>query len=238
MMTSNNPALYDKKCICPHCGTAFVTKRVRSGAQPFTRRDADFCTYYKNQELNPILYTINVCPGCGYAFTDQFSTYLSPLAKKSIHENIASKWTPKDFGAVRSFTDAIVSYKLAIYAAELTGEAYSVKAGLYLRLAWLYRFLDNESEEERFLNIAINHYEQSYIHSDYAKGNKEMSEVRLLYLIGELMRRVAKYEKAISYFTKALEFRHKTIETGIITMTQDQWAITREEHKKQQDQIS
>jgi uncharacterized protein (DUF2225 family) len=227
-------ALYDKKCVCRHCETTFHSKRVRIGSQAIIKRDPDFCTYYKEQALNPIMYTVYVCPACGFAFTDQFSEKWLPATKRLVQEHIAAKWTPKDFGGIRSFTDAVACYKLAIYAAELTGEAHSVKAGLYLRLAWLHRFQGKEQEEIRFLNMAVHEYEQSYIHSDYVKADKEMSEVRILYLIGELMRRVGQHDKAILYFSKALEFRNRTIETGIIALAQDQWQKTREEYKQKQ----
>jgi uncharacterized protein len=232
-MMDHASALYDKKCSCLHCGTAFTTKRVRSGALAMLKRDSDFCTYYKEQSLNPIRYTVAVCPQCGFAFTDQFAPRLSPAHKKLVAERIAAKWTRKDLGAERSPAEAIAAYKLAIYAAELTGQAHSVKAGLYLRLAWLYRF-EGDAEEQRCLQQAVDEYEQSYIHSDYALGDKDMSEVRLLYLIGELMRRVGQYDKAIHYFSKVLAFRGRTIETGMLQMAQDQWAQARDEHKRQQ----
>lgn len=229
-------ALFDKTCTCRHCQLTFTTKRIRGGSQAIIKRDADFCTYYKEQSLNPVLYTVNVCPACGFAFTDQFADKLLPSVKRLIQEQIASKWTPKDFGYVRSLTDAIACYKLAIYAGELTGEAHSVKAGLYLRLAWLYRFHNNETEEKRFLNMAVHEYEQSYVFSDYIKGDKEMSEVRILYLIGELMRRVERYDQAVSYFSKVLEFRNRTIESGILAMARDQWSLAREEYKQKKQE--
>jgi uncharacterized protein (DUF2225 family) len=236
-MMERHSALYDKTCTCRHCQHTFTTKRVRGGHQVMVHRDTDFCTYYKEQSYNPILYTVNVCPACGFAFTDQFAEKLLPPVKRLVSEEIASKWTPKDFGYVRSISDAMVCYKLAIYAAELTGEAHSVKAGLYLRLAWLYRFRNNGSEERRFLNMAVREYEQSYVHSDYVKGDKEMSEVRILYLIGELMRRVERFDQAVAYFSKVLEFRDRTIETGILQMARDQWSLAREEYKQKKQEM-
>ncbi|MEJ8547769.1 DUF2225 domain-containing protein [Brevibacillus borstelensis] len=231
-------ALYDKNVACLYCQTAFSSKRVRSGSLSMLKRDSDFCTYFTEQSLNPILYTVNVCPSCGLAFTDQFSC-LTPSQKKLVGELIAAKWTPKEFGGIRSLEAALAAYKLAIYAAELTDQVHSVKAGLYLRLAWLYRFKENHAEEKRFLLLAVSEYEQSFIHSDYTQGDKEMSEVRILYLIGELKRRVEQYDEAIRYFSRALEYRNRTIETGILSMAQDQWAQTREDSKaKQQKQAA
>ncbi|USG64277.1 DUF2225 domain-containing protein [Brevibacillus ruminantium] len=229
-------ALYDKNLSCPHCQAAFSSKRVRSGSLSMLKRDSDFCTYFKEQALNPILYTVNVCPSCGFAFTDLFDERLAPGQKKLVSELISAKWTPKELGGIRSLPAAVAAYKLAIYAAELTDQVHSVKAGLYLRLAWLYRFTANAAEERRFLQIAVHEYEQSYIHSDYTRGEKEMSEVRILYLIGDLMRRIEQYDKAIQYFSHALEFRNRTIETGILQMAQDQWAQAREEYKEKKKQ--
>lgn len=230
-MAINPDYLFDKHCKCLYCDTTFTSKRVRSGAQPPLKRDADFCTHYKNQRYNPILYTVVVCPACGFAFTDQYNQMITPPVKKQIQEKLAAKWTPKDYGSFRSMEEAIVTYKLAIYSAILKGEAHSVLAGLYLRVSWLYRFLEKEQEEKRFLTLAGTEYEQSYIHSDYVKGDKEMSEVRVLYLIGELMRRVGKYDQAIRYFAKAIALKERTIETGIINMARDQWSLTREQFK-------
>lgn len=223
--------LYDKSVNCRHCETPFTTKRVRSGSLAVQQRDTDFCTQFKEKSLNPILYSVHVCPQCGFAFTDQFNPKLTPSQAKKVQKNITAKWTSKNFGSFRREAEAIACFKLAIYAAALTDQPHSVKAGLYLRLAWLYRFAENITEELRFIGMAVDEYELSYIHSDYMIGDKEMSEVRLLYLIGELHRRLGEFDNAIRYFGKALEFRDRAMESGIIRMAQDQWQLAREEYK-------
>ncbi|MET3290677.1 UNVERIFIED_CONTAM: uncharacterized protein (DUF2225 family) [Brevibacillus sp. OAP136] len=230
-MAINLDALFDRKWTCHACETTFVSQRVRSNQLQLLKRDSDFCTHYKEQRLNPILYTVTVCPSCGYSFTDQFSNYLPPHVKKRIQDNITSKWTPKEFGGIRGYEEAIASYKLAIYTAILKEEAYCVKAGLYLRLAWLYRFVDKPEEEQRFLQLSVGEYEKSFTHSDFVNKDKDMSETRMLYLIGELMRRIGQYDKAILYFSKTVEMKNRTIESGIINMARDQWSIAREEYK-------
>lgn len=230
-MIDNRNALYDKTIICRHCETPFSSKRIRSGSLSIVQRDSDFCTHFKEQSLNPILYSVSVCPQCGFAFTDQFHEKLTLPQAQAVQKQITAKWTPKDFSSIRQPIEAIVSYKLGIFSAELTDQPHSVKAGLSIRLAWLYRFENNREEELRFLRMAVEEYEKSYIHSDYKRGDKEMSEVRLLYLIGELHRRLGQFDQAIRYFGKALEFRNQTIESGIIRMAQDQWQLAREEYK-------
>ena len=231
-MIENIHAFYDKTVVCRHCETPFSTKRIRSGSLTMVQRDSDFCTYYKERNLNPIFYSVSVCPQCGFAFSDQFEDKLTLSQARDVQTHITAKWTPKNFGSIRQMVEAIASYKLAIFSAKLTEQPHSVKAGLYLRLAWLYRIEQNTEEELRLIRMAAAEYEQSYIHSDYKRGDKEMSEVRLLYLIGELHRRTGNYDQAILYFGKALEFRNRTIENGILRMAQDMWQLAREEYKQ------
>ena len=59
----------------------------------------------------------------------------------------------------------------------------------------------------------------------------QISEVRLLYLLGELARRTDREETAIHYFSKVIESRKKTVETKLIEMAQDQWKKIKEERK-------
>lgn len=58
-----------------------------------------------------------------------------------------------------------------------------------------------------------------------------MSEVRLLYLIGELYRRLGKEKQAIIYFSRVIARKKETIEKGIVNMAYDRWQEIREEKK-------
>lgn len=96
---------------------------------------------YASEEANPLLYYVHVCPHCGFAATEEFST-----------------------------------------------------------------------ETDDFI----------YTH---------MSEVRLLYLIGELYRRLGKEKQAIIYFSRVIARKKETIEKGIVNMAYDRWQEIREEKK-------
>ncbi|UFJ43324.1 DUF2225 domain-containing protein [Brevibacillus humidisoli] len=228
--------LYDKTVTCLYCDHTFPTKKVRQGMQAAISRDTDFCTYYKEQQCNPILYTVSVCPQCGFSFTEHFSTTLTPQARELVKQQIAAKWQKKQFGSLRSIKTATAAYKLALHAAVLTDQPHSIKAGLCLRLSWLYRFLQDEAEEQRFIQFAAEEYERSYEHSDYVVGDKEMSEVRMLYLIGELKRRIGSLDDAVRYFSKVVQMKGETIETGIVHMAQEQWSLARQAHSEQRKQ--
>ncbi|WP_232699828.1 DUF2225 domain-containing protein [Brevibacillus daliensis] len=223
--------LYEKKCECPFCSHAFTTHKIRSRFIQVEKRDSDFCSYYKDPNLNPLLYYVCVCPACGYSFTEHFNKYFKPESQTIIQEKITSKWENKNLGGKRTYKQAIDSYKLALVCAQVKGEPHITLASLCLRLAWLYRLINMSGNEKRFLELAIEEYKDSYLEGDYIRQEKPMSDVRILYEIGELLRRVKKFDEAVYYFNKVIALRGKTIETGIINLAQEQWKVAREEKK-------
>jgi hypothetical protein len=55
-----------------------------------------------------------------------------------------------------------------------------------------------------------------------------MSEMKVLYLLGELYRRLEEHNKAIKFFSLVLEHKNKNLETGIVKMARVQWLETKE----------
>ena len=73
-----------------------------------------------------------------------------------------------------------------------------------MRIAWLYRMKqDKEQQEIRFMKLARQEYEESYSTGDYS--GTQVSEIRILYLVGELSRRIGDNQKAMKYFSSVLE---------------------------------
>ncbi|UTR09127.1 DUF2225 domain-containing protein [Evansella sp. LMS18] len=179
---------YDKKIICSLCGNAFTSKKIRSRAIRVEKAESDFCLQHKDSTLNPVLYEIYVCPECGFAFNEQFDDNLSAEAEEVFRLKISSNWKKQSYGEERSYEEAAKTLKLALLSAEQTVQTPVVKAGLCLRLSWLYRYMENEKEEARFQRHARSFYEVSYTEGDFK--NKSMTEITVLYLIGELSRRV------------------------------------------------
>ncbi|MBU8880765.1 DUF2225 domain-containing protein [Bacillus sp. FJAT-29790] len=226
-------ANYDKKCECRMCKKSFTTNKLRSRFIKVSSYDTDFCPVYSLSENNPILYHVNVCPQCGFSSTDDFTPYFPPGALEVIDSKVCSQWVPHDFGQKRSIADAIKTYKLAVYCGLLKKEKHITLAGMYLRIAWLYRSIENENQEQRFMKLAIKDYLESYMADDF-KGT-QVSEVRLLYLIGELSRRTNQIEQAVKFFSKVIEQQSRTIESGIIDMARDRWYDIREGQKAAQE---
>lgn len=221
-------AFYVKKVNCPCCGKDFQTLRVRSDFSIPYKIDSDFCPYFKDSNYNPHFYYVKVCPDCGYAFTKEFSEIFPLGTKELIKTKITAVWKKKEFGQVRGAQQGIESIKLAIYSATLKKEKHSVLGGLCLRLAWIYRAENSEEKEERFLKLALQEYEESYTHSDFI--GTSMSELKVLFIIGELSRRLGQFTKAVSYFSKITEHPRRDTEPKILNMARTQWRITVEQN--------
>lgn len=225
--------LYDKKVTCLYCETSYTTKKLRSRFVKIKSTDSDFCPYYVNKEHSPLLYFISVCPSCGFSANEQFSSYFPPMTKEAIQENIVDKWTPQNFSNERTYEQAVQTYKLALISAQYKKERAIVQAGILLRLMWLYRTMEKKEEEMRFLQLARNTLELAYQEGNYS--NTEMTELRVLYLIGELYRRTGHYKEAIYNFSKVLEQQNSTVEFKMISLAREQWQATREEQKKKRE---
>lgn len=230
----NIEPLYDKKLQCPICSTNFISKKVRSKFIKVNTYDTDFCPIYEDGSVNGLLYNIFVCPSCGYSFSEDFSKYFPPLTKEEILEKIASHWMPHNFSEERAIPAALQTYKLAAYAASLKKEKHIVIAGLHLRTAWLYRMMNKQEKEQRFMRMAIEEYSSSFSNEDY-KGT-QVSDVRILYLLGDLSRRTAQYDAAVKYFSMVIERRKRTVETKLVDMALERYQEMKD--LKQQNQCN
>ncbi|KLU62977.1 hypothetical protein CEB3_c06400 [Peptococcaceae bacterium CEB3] len=224
------PAMYAQSVTCPFCDHRFKTMKVRSRRATPQIIDSDFCPHYQVGGLNPNHYHISVCPECGFAFSQDFTDDFPPQAKEEIRKQISAKWERRDFGQIRDLKQVIESYKLAIYSAALKGEKHAIQGEICQRLAWVYREEENE-EEGRFLRLALAQLEDSYKHSDFV--GTPLSEMKVLYLAGELHRRLGQYPQAIAYFAKIAEHPNRSHERGILNLARQQWRATAEANRVQ-----
>jgi len=216
---------YEKKIECMHCKKSFSTLKVRSKNFRVAKSDTDFQPIYDENQVNALYYNVFVCEHCGFSFTEDFSKYFAPGVSEEINNRISSKWNPHNFRGERTVFQAIEAYKLAFLCATLKKEKFIVTAGLLLRLAWLYRSLKNNEQEERFMKMSRDHYIESYSIEDYR--STQMSDVRVMYIIGELSRRIEDYSTATRFFSRVIETQRTGGEAKIIEMAKEQWNIIR-----------
>jgi len=214
--------LYKTKVKCACCDHDFQTSRLRSSFKKAIRTDSDFCAHYKD-DVNPDFYVVRVCPYCGFASTENSKTNLNPRQKDDYHRKIGSNWSTRDYGNKRTWEQALETYKLALLCAQIVGESERVIAGLLHHIAWLYRYKDNKEQEDRFLRHSL----ESYIRVYETEGGA-LNNARLMYLIGELHRRLEEYNDAVKWFGRVINDR-SIVDAAMIRASREQWQALREE---------
>ncbi|GAA3409303.1 DUF2225 domain-containing protein [Paenibacillus hodogayensis] len=213
--------LYSIKVSCICCEQSFQTSKVRPSFKKATGTDSDFCVHYK--AVNPDYYVVRVCPFCGYAFTENFSESMTPKHKQTYYDKLGKSWTGQDLTGERDWGAAMQTYKLALLCAQIKEEKDRVIAGMLHHIAWLYRIQSNKEQEQRFLGFALD----AYVRVFETEG-AEVNNARLMYLIGELNRRLGNYQKAVLWFGRVINDK-KIMDSAMIRASREQWVQTRED---------
>lgn len=206
-------------CIC--CEQTFQTSRVRVSFKKSAKTDTDFCIHYKT--VNPDYYVVRVCPFCGFSFSENFSDRFTPKQKQLYLDKLGRNWNGLDLTGERDWNGAVQSYKLALLCAQIKEEKDRVIAGLLHHIAWLYRYKDNKEQEMRFLQFALD----AYVKVFEIEG-ADVNNARLMYLIGELNRRLGNYQKAVLWFGRVINDK-KIMDAAMIRASREQWVQTRED---------
>lgn len=206
-------------CIC--CEASFSTSRVRPSLKRAVRSDTDFCSYFNT--INPDFYVVRVCPYCGFASTESFGERLNDRQKSAYLEKMGSQWKMRDYGGVRNENDAMECYKLALLTAQAVKEKDRVIAGILHHIAWLYRYEGKNEQELRFLEFALDAYVRVF---ETETGS--YSNARLLYIIGELNRRLGRFHEAVRWFGRVIHDK-KIVDAAMIRASREQWTAIREE---------
>lgn len=213
--------LYEISVNCTYCDNAFKTMKVRPSFKKATKTDADFCVHYK--DINPDYYIVRICPYCGYAHTENFADNWKPAQREAFHEKVAKNWTMRSFSGERTWEETLQSYKLALVSAQIKEEKSRVVAGLLHHLAWLYRGKGDWEQEKRFLTFAL----EAYVHVFENEG-MDLNNARLMFLMGELNRRLGHFSEAVKWFSRIINDR-KIMDAAMIRASREQWIVTRED---------
>lgn len=219
-MTELSP-LFMIKVDCTCCEQTFQTSRVRPSFRKPVRTDSDFCIHYKS--FNPDYYVVRVCPFCGFAFTENFSERMTSKHKQLYYEKLGKNWNALDLTGERDWNAAVQSYKLALLCAQIKEEKDRVIAGMLHHIAWLYRYKGDTEQEKRFLEFAL----EAYVKVFETEG-ADVNNARLMYLIGEIHRRLGDYRKAVLWFGKVINDK-KIMDSAMIRACREQWALIRED---------
>ncbi len=210
-------ALFLKNLKCLACKADFQSSKVRRSKYSVIKVDTDFCTFYRGE--NPLFYNVFICPQCGYGFTEHFSTPADQV-KEEINRHISP--FSLDLGGMRNLDLAVLANMRAIECAQLQNEKDVLKASLYLQIAWFYRIEGDGDAEKIYLEEARRFYDIAF------ENDTSITDVgRVLYLLGELNRRLGNDKEAIFYLGRVIN--DKSInDPGIIRMARERWQDIRE----------
>lgn len=192
--------VYDKKIQCPICGTETQIKSPKKGSYRLLKKDSDLMQNYEG--VNPLFYGVDFCIDCGYAALPTYFNSIRENQKNLIRNQISMKWQKKVYEGLYTVDDAIEQHKLALLNAIVKNSLISEKALISLKLSWLHRIKGDKENEKRFQEQSAAGFEEAYRSEELPIGG--LDEWNLLYIIGELFRRVGKEEKASSFFSMVL----------------------------------
>lgn len=215
--------IYETEKECPLCANAFKVIRTRVGLK-LVSMDTDFRMKYEG--VDPYLYIVWVCPHCGYAAPDTCFAPLTESEKAILLKTLQGKEVGIDLQGERTVDQALVSYKLAIYFGELRKIPHSQIAGLFLKMAWLYRDKEDDEEmEQSCLKKAVEHYMEAYSAERFPIG--KMTQNTLGYLVANLLDRTGEYEQAAKWLGKVVN-QKSTGEAKVLEMARDLWQNLKE----------
>lgn len=227
MMVMLDP-LYQVTYTCLLCGCEFVSSRVRPSFKKPYKRDTDFCLHYHG--VNPEYYVVRVCKHCGFASTENFTNKITESQMRLFKEKIGDKWQGYDYGYERSWKDALDTYKLALLCAQIKEESDRVIAGILHHIVWMYRYKGNEQMEQRFLEYTLEAYTRVY-----ERAGTDVNDAKLLYLMGELNRRLKRYNEAVKWFSRVVNDK-RIMDSNMIRASREQWALVREEMEQMKEE--
>jgi uncharacterized protein (DUF2225 family) len=192
--------LFDKQITCPVCNSHFKAKTVKSKSPRVSSKDSDFFIRYS--VINPYFYDVLICNSCGYAAMKSDFDKLKSYKKDLILSNVTPKWKPREYPVILDEKLAIERYKLALLNAVLIDLPDSTKAMISLKIAWMYRLLENDAQEIAFLGQALEGFNNAYIKEIFPMYGLQRDS--LMYLLGELNRRLGNNQDALLWFSKTI----------------------------------
>lgn len=229
VMNQNYP-FYERSYICPICQMNFSSLAIRRSAVSVEKRESDYHPIYK--EANPLHYSIIVCPVCKYAANKQtFSSELPAQLVVQLGQALLKLDTRNsEFTKERDLDTVLESFQLAIRTAQLKKSGAGELAALIHAAAWICREANNAELERAYLDQALKNYLQAYENSSDNIG--KLSEVQIVYLIGELNLRAGEYSAAIRWFNRA--FTHVDIKQNpsLEKLVREQWQKANELNQK------
>lgn len=193
--------LYYKTYTCPCCKNTFKEKTVKIGKLRVVSKDSDL--FQHCEPFNPILYDVVLCTKCGYAA-------LSKIFEKKLHKDeimaiiskITASFKPRIYPEVYDINTGIQRLKLSLVSSMTKGAKPSEKAYTCIKIAWLYRLLGDETNENSFIEFAYDGFSQAF--NQETPPILGMDQNTIQYLVAELARKTNRTDEALILFGRLI----------------------------------
>jgi len=234
-----NDGLYTVSTRCPVCEENFDVTKVKTAASKLDHVDEDLCMHYTG--IDPMLYEPWICPHCGYGgFGGSFDRLSeneivnqrklclmkftqdpekNPFELSDFHKQVYHYNEVQSSDGERDYAIALEAFKILFANLEFRHVPNSLRARALLRIAWLYRFM-NDPQEIEYLQEAANCFAEAYSLEVFPIGTFDYATCA--YLIGELNRRIDKRKEALDWFGKVLALPPASSNPRIVEKTRDQ----------------
>jgi uncharacterized protein len=187
---------------CPVCG-ALVSLPNRPLIGGVTvGRESDLCPRFRGRQVDGVRHLkaeISMCPNCYFAVRGDFPDVdLTPSERDELAERLASDGLLKVFGGASPARPW-----LPFHAAEVSGKGRDLPARelgeICLRASWVCRKELDRPFESAFQTRAIRHFIRSL--KEDPLPDRTLSVV--VYLVGELNRRLGQHREALNWYANA-----------------------------------
>ena len=193
--------LYDKNYTCPCCKNSFKNKTPKIGKIRITSKDSDL--FQHCEPINPIIYDVVLCNKCGYAaMAKLFENKLYDDQIKAIITKITSSYKPRVYPNVYDVNIGIERLKLALLSSMVKEAKESEIAYTCIKIAWLYRLLNDEENETVFIKNAYNGFFEAFNKEDPPIMGMDSNTIQ--YLVGELARKTGNNTEALRLFGRLI----------------------------------
>jgi uncharacterized protein (DUF2225 family) len=218
--------LYEKEIQCPICDYKFMVTKTRGKFLKLDRRDTDNCPYYEG--INPILYTAYICPECGYGALERHFSNVTVNGKAEVKKQITPKWKRREYHGEISVEKSIEIHRIVLLNYTVMHYPYDEIGKLCLKISWLYRYLKSPKETE-FLVNAYKMFEKAYSNEPLEENPK--NEANILFLMGEIARRLEKFKESIEWFGIALKSDGMKENPALEKLAREQWNEAKQQYK-------
>ena len=192
--------IFDREVTCPVCGKTFKTKAVKVNSPRIASKDSDFFIRYS--VVNPYFYDVWICNSCGYAAMKSDFPKIKSYEKDAIFNKISIKWKPREYPDILNASIAIERYKLALLSATVMEKPNSTLGMILLKTAWMYRLLEDTTNENIYLTKALNTLNSAYSAERFPMYGLQRDSMS--YLLGDLNRRIGNNSEALRWYSSVI----------------------------------